>query len=980
VLKTNYYNRHIKLICFIALFVISFCPFMCKGGVKNKKACIVLTLPHDLEDVASHIKSSIKASFLLKKLTYDSDVTFTKKEFLYLIGLKEGEEVRPEDMQQAVSFLIKKKKFKKIILTICPYEDGKTVHIDLKGFWEFKKLKLHGVFVGKENYRKYYLLEHGDVFNLDKHRHSLDKICDAFSSEGYFEGRVASSISYDKDTKSAHVNITLHRNKKFSIGDVAFVLKDRTRKDEKTDQLKVLLKKIDALFKKRFLKKSYSKSLINNETRKIKRYLSKKGFLHVDIGLREKINNTDKTVTLTFAFDIHSKKEFIFFGNSFFSDSQLLDKILLFGRSAWLVPASILSGEIEKAYYQHGFWNIEVESKEEPEGYFFLIKEGKRASVDQVDLIDVKSFDEALLVNSCFVDLFRVKYFDAEVLNDAISSLMDFYLKEGFWDIKILKQSFVSLDVENAYKVELTIDEGKRRYLTGVTIKGFEDLLEQGPFAALEKESLKVPFNPILLKEQRKWLVQYFKGKGYLHIEVNPDLQTDGENVSVAWIVEPGKLVTFGKTVILGASSFPIDCVTRELMYKEGEVWDNEKLKKSISRVRSLGMFEHAYLYPWQVSVAQESKDVLIKLLPDDPFEVRFRMGLGLRNVGRDSAFFHGVTYMAGGSFLFRNPTNCSDQFWADLDFARSYRNICFSYARPWIFNKPIKTLCKLYANRYDQPGFVGSKKNLYEVTQEGFLVNLQKIYKCLDFSTNIGFEWMNTKIKRDMFAQAKCIADAINFDSKLLGIKIPYLLLEPTLLIYNLDNKLNPTYGTFSLLSCKGMFPLHEQYANSFFVKILCEQSFFYPLFNCVVFGLRLRFGHVFHQKFKDISPIERFYLGGAHSIRSYDTDLCPPLGSFVDEGNCVRFAPQGGKSMINMNFEVKFPVYRAIGAVLFQDLGSLACDGLDTSNLLAGTGFGLRFATPAGPIRFDIGWKWKRRKSFESSYAWFLSFGNTF
>lgn len=955
-----------KYVLFLSISIVSI-----YAEIIDTQACATITVPNDIEAANTIIKNSIVTSFVLTKLTYDSDVTFVKKEFLYLFGLKEGETVSPQALQNAISFLIKKKKFKQITFTLYPCEGGKHLHVYLKGFWEFKKLKLHGVFVGKENYRKYYLIEHADVFNIDKHRHSLDKICDAFASEGYFDGKIASSITYDKETKSVQVDITLQRGKKFIINNVTFVLKNKKKK--------FLLQKIESLFKKRFLNKSYSKDVINNETRKIKKYLSKKGYMHVDVELKEKINKKNKNITLTFILDIHSKKDFIFFGNTFFSDAQLLEKVLLFGRSAWLVPASILSGEIEKAYFDNGFWDVSVESKEESEGYFFLITEGKRSSIDQVELKDIKSFKSGTLVKSCFDSVIRSKYFDSNMLQDALDCLISFYLKEGFWDIKIVRQSFVLLHT-NKYKLEVTLDEGMRRYLTSVAITGYEHLMMQGPFADLHKTDLKIPLDPRLLKEQRQWLVQHFKKQGYLHVTVTSDLQQDGENVSVFWIIDRGPLVTFGKTIVLGASSFPLDCVMRELMYTHADVWDSEKIKQSISNIRNLGMFEHAYLYPCQAPIAQDCKDVLIKLLPDDPFEVRFRLGFGLRNVGRDSTFFNGFTYMVGGSFLFRNPTNAADQFWTDLDFARSYRNICFSYARPWIFDKPIKTLFKLYANRYDQPGFVGSKQNLYEVTQEGFLLNLQKIYKCLDYSMNIGVEWMNTKIKRSMCEQAKRIADAINFDSQLLGVKIPYLLLEPILLIYNLDNKLNPRCGTFSLLSLKGMFPLHRQYANSFFIKILCEQSFFYPLFNFLVVGLRLRFGHVFHQVFKDISPIERFYLGGAHSIRSYDTDLCPPLGSFIDECNCERFAPQGGKSMINLNLEVIFPVYKAIGMVLFQDFGGLSCDGFDRSNMLTGTGFGLRFDTPAGPIRFDIGWKWKKQHKFESSYAWFLSFGNTF
>ena len=46
-------------------------------------------------------------------------------------------------------------------------------------------------------------------------------------------------------------------------------------------------------------------------------------------------------------------------------------------------------------------------------------------------------------------------------------------------------------------------------------------------------------------------------------------------------------------------------------------------------------------------------------------------------------------------------------------------------YKIPWLFNMPIKTIFQVYDNKYKQPIFIGSKKNLYEITQRGFLIDL---------------------------------------------------------------------------------------------------------------------------------------------------------------------------------------------------------------------------------------------------------------
>ena len=146
---------------------------------------------------------------------------------------------------------------------------------------------------------------------------------------------------------------------------------------------------------------------------------------------------------------------------------------------------------------------------------------------------------------------------------------------------------------------------------------------------------------------------------------------------------------------------------------------------------------------------------------------------------------------------------------------------------------------------------------------------------------------------------------------------------------------------------------------------------------------ALRAKFGHIFKESFSKIMPPERFYLGGANSLRGYLPDRCPPLGKYTDDSGQVHYVPQGGKSMLNMNMELRCPLIKSLTMALFQDVGVLVDDvkkiNQDKSNLSA-TGVGLRYMTPFGPLRFDVGWKWKKSYPNDSRYSWFLTFGHAF
>ena len=84
----------------------------------------------------------------------------------------------------------------------------------------------------------------------------------------------------------------------------------------------------------------------------------------------------------------------------------------------------------------------------------------------------------------------------------------------------------------------------------------------------------------------------------------------------------------------------------------------------------------------------------------------------------------------------------------------------------------------------------------------------------------------------------------------------------------------------------------------------------------------------------------------------------------------------------MVNANAEIRFPIYKSFGGVLFQDIGVLSQEGVGglSKHWYPTSGFGLRYKTPIGSLRFDIGWKWKRFTQEESMYAWYLTLGQAF
>jgi outer membrane translocation and assembly module TamA len=94
----------------------------------------------------------------------------------------------------------------------------------------------------------------------------------------------------------------------------------------------------------------------------------------------------------------------------------------------------------------------------------------------------------------------------------------------------------------------------------------------------------------------------------------------------------------------------------------------------------------------------------------------------------------------------------------------------------------------------------------------------------------------------------------------------------------------------------------------------------------------------------------------------------------------------PVGGNGVIILNAELRVPVMRSVGVVGFLDSGNVfkQATDIDLGRLRAAAGFGLRFQSPIGPIRVDLGFKINRQEitpgRLEEPKAWHISLGQAF
>lgn len=185
-------------------------------------------------------------------------------------------------------------------------------------------------------------------------------------------------------------------------------------------------------------------------------------------------------------------------------------------------------------------------------------------------------------------------------------------------------------------------------------------------------------------------------------------------------------------------------------------------------------------------------------------------------------------------------------------------------------------------------------------------------------------------------------------------------------------DNKLDPTEGYHATLSAK---PSYEALRGNVFSSFEGSIAGYHGLGaeDRVVLAGKLSLGTVVGAgSLENIPSIRRFYLGGGGSVRGYSYQEISPYNA-DDEA-------LGGRSYGVGSFEVRVKVSEKIGIVPFIDVGTVSTEIVpDFSDIRAGAGIGLRYATPFGPLRLDVALPLQRYDG-GSQYGIYAGIGQAF
>jgi outer membrane protein assembly factor BamA len=175
-------------------------------------------------------------------------------------------------------------------------------------------------------------------------------------------------------------------------------------------------------------------------------------------------------------------------------------------------------------------------------------------------------------------------------------------------------------------------------------------------------------------------------------------------------------------------------------------------------------------------------------------------------------------------------------------------------------------------------------------------------------------------------------------------------------------------------------------------FARFFGQTAYYRQMTPWLVWANDVRVGLVNSFSGSHVPISERFFSGGADSLRGFPLNGAGPqvqatlCSKANDPTTCTAkiTAPSGGRQLFIINSEGRFPlpIYKGLGGVLFYDGGNVYSNiGFSHffSNYSNTVGVGLRYQTPVGPVRIDVGQNLNPVPGLKSTQV-FITLGQSF
>ncbi len=583
----------------------------------------------------------------------------------------------------------------------------------------------------------------------------------------------------------------------------------------------------------------------------------------------------------------------------------------------------------------------------------FLVNEGKKIIVDKIEIYGNKKFSQRKILR--LMETKRKKVFRENKLSSDIQKIMNAYKDDGFYYVQISSPVVENINEERV-KVSIYINEGVRYKVKEITLKGNLVYSDKQILKVITIKKGKI-FKQSELDSSIQAIAELYAEKGYLKLNVTPDITKDEKNnsISICFVIEENEQIYVDKIWIDDLQSTKEFVVKREVLLNEGEVFNSKKLRRSLEKIYNLGFFDDVKV-DIQPGSKPDAVDIVITAVEGRP---------GMLSAG---AGYSTVDKLVGNLQVSHlNLFGRAQRLNLLWEFGERRKNYEISWTEPWFLSKPMSFGVSLYdLTRIRE---YSNDTNAYKEERQGLEFRLGPRLSDV-FSLLFSYSYENVIIFDSHFPED--IPDGKKLTSSF-GTQVAY---------DTRDNIFDTTKGMRHSLSLQiagwGILNGDVKYYKPIF-----RSSIFIPTFWKFVLSLNTTLGYIEGIEGFDLDSVkyEKFYVGGAETVRGYGYRMLAP--------------ENGGRFMFVFNTEYKFPIVQEnkrtiLQGAIFYDIGGTWNEfkdidfqigstkeweeqGLWDNKLKHAVGFGIRFTTPVFPIRLDWSWALNPQKGRDPLQFWF-------
>ncbi|MCD4780773.1 MAG: outer membrane protein assembly factor BamA [Candidatus Omnitrophica bacterium] len=600
---------------------------------------------------------------------------------------------------------------------------------------------------------------------------------------------------------------------------------------------------------------------------------------------------------------------------------------------------------IKDLYIQKGLTSAEVEVETFTDdvtnkiSVHFIIREGHRIRISKIHVNGNETFKDKKIIRIIKTRskrFFNSGYYKEEVLEEDMERISLFYEKQGFVDAKadfaidFLQKGFIDIDVQ--------IEEGKRYYVGNITILGNQIISDKEIVKAMGNIEVGNVFSREKLTLDLSHIRTLYFDRGYIFANVKEStaLNPKTGEVEVKVDIKEGGLAYIERINVQGNTRTRDIVIRRELRMQPGDRFDGAKLRRSKERLHNLGYFDDVSFDVEDTDI-YDRKDLVVQV--KEAKTGKFSFGGGFSTVDkivgfveieqRNFDFTNWPTFTGGGqSLTFRAETGSTKN------------NLLLSFTEPWLYDYPVSAGFDVFRTMRDKEKDIG-----FAYDEERIGGNLRLGKQFTEYVSG-SVMYRNERITVDNLDDNVSAALAAEKGTNTVS-SVGFSLKRDSR-----DSVYNPTRG---LVLDGGV-----DFAGGFlggdkdFYRVQGKVSYYIPLKFKSVLQFTLKTGMVTEYGDSETVPIfERFFAGGARTIRGYDERKVGPLDPNTND-------PVGGEAMVIANIEYTLPLIEYVKLAAFVDTGSVWAQAEDfgTGDLFSGVGLGLRVKTPIGPINLDYGY----------------------